>query len=41
MFSKIGYTDRDGTIGDVKHEERRASVVDSEKAVEAYEIKAL
>lgn len=36
--SKIGYTDEDGlAIGDVKHEERRASMVHEEKGVSPFE----
>lgn len=36
--TKIGYQDQDGTIGDIKHEERRASVVHEEKGIKASEV---
>lgn len=35
--TKIGYADGDGTIGDVVHEKRKASVVHEEKGVPAFE----
>ena len=36
--TKIGYQDQDGTIGDIKHEERKASVVHEEKGIKASEV---
>ena len=36
--TKIGYSDADGTIGDVVHEQRRASVVHEEKGIYAHEL---
>lgn len=36
--TKIGYKDADGTIGDIAHEERRASVVHEEKGIKATEL---
>ena len=35
--TKIGYHDEDGTIGDVRHEQRKASVVHEEKGMNAME----
>ena len=35
--TKIGYRDADGTIGDVVHEQRRASVMHEEKGIHAHE----